>query len=50
MSSDGHDEFDDEAAAPDEWEEFRDSDGELLLTAPERNCQNRQAGLVPNPG
>jgi hypothetical protein len=23
---------------------------ELLLTAPERNCQNRQAGLVPNPG
>lgn len=26
MSSEGHDEFDDEAAAPDEWEEFRDRD------------------------
>jgi hypothetical protein len=37
MPSDGHDEFDDEAAAPDEWE-----------NAVERIA--RQAGLVPNPG
>jgi hypothetical protein len=31
MSSDGHDEFDDDdAALPDEWEEFRDRDGDPI--------------------
>jgi len=30
MSSDGHDEFDDGAAAIDEWQEFRDGDGDPI--------------------